>query len=318
MIQKIFSITLILTITFLLSITTIQAKIFQENGTYYVEQEIEKEWNLIAGLSFSNFHESSEITTDHILSAYYFDSKTQKNIEIKPVYSAGDIDSLTLYKNPFWIHSIQKGKIVYQVSPSFISKNNLAEGYKFYKGKNLIAINNEIYGKSLNEIKGNCQITNASIWNAKTQASEAININAKITFDSQDNLTGKGISLEITNDCGFMALVTPPGGSSSGGGGSSSSNSSGGSSSSSSSSNNSEENPLGDSNPPSPTQNDEDNKPLTKTKRQKILFYFFIFLLINIILIITTILIYLRIRRNEDKLNYIASNNFNSKISQNI
>ena len=91
MIQKPLPI-LILTIIFLLSIiiTPTQAKIFQENNTYYVEQEIEKEWNLIAGMSFSNFHESSEITADHILSAYYHDAQTQEIIDKRAQVPAPD------------------------------------------------------------------------------------------------------------------------------------------------------------------------------------------------------------------------------------
>jgi len=311
MIKKNLHLILILTLFSLLCLNTTEAKIFEEDGKYYVEQELETEWNLVAGISFSNFHEDTKLNSDHFLSSYYFNAQTQENIEIRPVYSVVEIDSLTLYKNAFWVYSISSGTIIYQVSTSFISKDNIAGGYQFYSGKNLIAINNEMYGKTLTEIKGNCNIVNASIWNPKTQLPETININEKLDFESQDNLTGKGINIEVIDDCRFIdgSRGNTGGGNTGGNSGSSSSSST---PLSTPTINNST--PLENSSTTSP--NTKEPSTLSELREKKPLIYFFIVITIIIVLILISILIYIKIvnkEREEKDLNNLTPNQEFSK-----
>lgn len=312
MIKKNLHFILILTFFSLLCLNLIEAKLFEEDGKYYVEQELETEWNLVAGISFSNFHKNTEINEEDILSSYYYDAKTQENIEIKPTYNAGEIDSLILYKNAFWIYSIKNETIIYQVSPSFISKDNIEGGYQFYAGKNLIAINNEIYGKSLNELKGNCNIIRSSIWNPKTQLPEIIDVTKKLDFESQDILTGKGINIEVSSNCRFIDGSGNTGGGNTGGssGSTGSSGSSGGSSTPLSTPSNNIT--IQSTNPQTTTQNRENPLTTTNLKTKKALLYFFIILTINIVLILIAIFIYLKIinkEKQEENLKSITNQN---------
>jgi len=187
------------------SLSCIQSKVFQEKGVYYVEQELTDNWNLIAGISFSdNLHTTSKLNYDAIWKSYYYDAKTRNNVEIRPDYKAGKIDPLLLYSNAFWVFSAKPGKIVYRVSPSFVNKSRLGGYYAFYSGDNLIAINDEMYGKSLEEIKGNCSIIDASYWDANKQDWIGIGLNTKLDFETRDSLTGKGIRIKVKANCGFM------------------------------------------------------------------------------------------------------------------
>jgi hypothetical protein len=186
-------------------VSLVSSKLFWENSNYYVEQDLKKGWNLIAGISFSEEVPSgSELKIAHLWKAYFYDAKTKKDVEIRPNYNAGSIEPLELFRNAFWVYSIKNGRIKYKVSSSFANKSRVGGYYQFYSGKNLIAINEEMYGKTINELKGDCTINNARFWNAGIQNWTELNLNAKLDFESRDLLIGKGISIDVLEDCGFM------------------------------------------------------------------------------------------------------------------
>jgi hypothetical protein len=185
-------------------ISFVNARIFVENNVYYVEQDLKEQWNLIAGISFSDIYSKSYLTKDAIFKSYYHDAKTNTDIEIRPDYKAGNIDPLILYSNAFWVFSAKTGKITYKASPSFVNKSRIGGYYQFYSGDNLIAINDEMYGKSLDELKGNCSITDASFWDASLRNWTKLNVYDKLNFETQDSLVGKGIRIKVAKDCGFF------------------------------------------------------------------------------------------------------------------
>lgn len=196
---------ILFTIIACLSLVFVSSKLSVENGFYYVEQDLKEGWNLIAGISFAEeVHSESDLELAHIWKAYYYDSKTKQDVEIRPDYKAGNIDPLLLYSNAFWVFVIRDGKIKYKVSPSFANKSRIGGYYQFYSGKNLIAVNDEMYGKSLDELKGDCEILEGRFWDAEKQNWTFIDLNQKLDFESRDKLIGKGISVQVAGDCGFM------------------------------------------------------------------------------------------------------------------
>ncbi len=182
-----------------------ESRIFLENENYYVEQELEKGWNLVAGISFSEkLHEDSELNLNAIWKSFYHNAETNEDVEIRPNYQVGNVEPLSFYANAFWVFSAKGGTLIYKVSPSFISPERLGGAYEFFKGDNLIAINDLIYGKSLEQIKGDCEISDASYWDAEKQNWTSISLNKKINFKSQDELIGEGIRIKVEDNCEFL------------------------------------------------------------------------------------------------------------------
>ena len=294
MFSKKFNLILIISLLFLINF--VNAEIFEENGKYYVEQKLETGWNLIAGISFSDFHENSEVIPEEIFSSYYYDSKNKKDVEIRPIYEAGDINPLVLYGNAFWINSIKNKTIIYKVSPSFISNNNLEKGYKFYSGKNLIAINNEMYGKTINELKGDCNLKKAYTWDLNIQDWKIIGLEDRLDYESRGSLTGKGINIDVENDCEFMkgfSITLSSGSSGSNSGGNGGGDSSNGDSSSNSVSNNLNLNQNKDTNP-SNESDKETPEEIKKENIKKAIIYFFTIVFVLSILIIIIIILLLK------------------------
>jgi hypothetical protein len=198
----------IFTILFLCSISLADARIFSEGGDYYVEQDLKVGWNLISGISFSDpLHSSSVVVLDEILSSYYFKAEIQEDVQIRPVYEAGTVDALVLYANAFWVNSLKADKIIYKASSSFVNKSKLGGYYSFYAGNNTLAINNDMYNKTINELKADCDAVHARSWNASSQSWINIGLDQRLNFESQDTLTGRGLSIGVTSDCKFMNLT---------------------------------------------------------------------------------------------------------------
>jgi hypothetical protein len=179
----------------------VDAKTFEEDNKFYVEQNLVGGWNLIAGISFEGVHKNSELGLDAIFSSYYYNAKNKENVNIRPKYEAREIAPLILYANAFWVFSAKSGKIIYRVSPSFVDNKYIENYYPFYKGENLIAINDKMYGKTINEIKGNCKIRNVYFYDSEWIK---IELNQKIDFKERDVLTGRGINVVVEDDCNFM------------------------------------------------------------------------------------------------------------------
>lgn len=199
---------ILLIFMFVFLVSFVDARIFEENNKFYVEQELVEGWNLIAGISFSEkIHEKSQLNLDSIFSSYYYDSKNKRNVNIRPNYEAGNIEPLVLYANAFWVFSVKKGKIIYRVSPSFIDNNYLGGYYQFYEGENFIAINDKMYDKAIDELKGDCNIKKVYFYENTINNWTNISFDQKLNFKEKDLLTGKGINIVVKNDCKFMKLI---------------------------------------------------------------------------------------------------------------
>jgi beta propeller repeat protein len=183
-------------------------KLFQKEGVYYIEQDIEEKWNLISGISFAEGDVLDEgISKNAIFKAYYYDSEIGKEVEIRPDYKATK-DPLKVYTNAFWVFSVIPGKIIYKASPGFVNKSKVGGSYKLYSGWNAIGINEEMYGKKIENIKGDCNLLDSRIWDAKNQEWKKIELNESINFKSREELVGKGISIKVSQDCNFLSNIS--------------------------------------------------------------------------------------------------------------
>jgi hypothetical protein len=140
-------------------------------------------------------------------------STTRKKKEYSQIYleyEIDEIDSNFLYSHPFWLESSKKGKFIYRASKSLVNKESLGGSQPLFRGWNFLAINDNFYQKSLDELSGNCSVLKSYDWNSQEQNWFVIDINDKLDLGSQDFLTGKGLILKVENDCGFVPTEEEP------------------------------------------------------------------------------------------------------------
>jgi subtilisin family serine protease len=186
----------------------VSAEVIEDDGVNYVSINVSNRWNLISGISFNenDIHKTSKVNLFGLWRANYWDAENQSLVEIRPTYSiVGEVDPLKFYSSAFWVFSAVPGKLIYRASPSFIDKERAGGYYEFFKGDNVIAINDEMYGMSVNEIKGDCDVLNASYWDAEKQDWVLLGASDGLDFVSRELLVGHGINVKVSEDCKFFS-----------------------------------------------------------------------------------------------------------------
>ena len=175
----------------------VSAELFIEDGVPYVVQELSVGWNLIVGPSFADeFYGKSEIQLEHILSAYVYGN------EVWPSYSlSDDISAELLYSKAFWVNSIAEGILIYPTVSSFIDPSGIG-GYVLLTGDEYLAVNEELYGRSLAEVFPSCDFEGAYSWDAAEQDWSEISIEDPLDFLPRSELIGMGIGVSVKEDCG--------------------------------------------------------------------------------------------------------------------
>jgi hypothetical protein len=205
---------------------------------YQYELNLEKGWNLIAyGESFPfymsegyigenlpiyqkimdyiNIPDINRKKADAPLFAYLYNPETNNYIKIFPDNEVGD--TVTKSNYAMWVYVKEPTKVKY-----FAPNAPKLSDTKLINGWNFLAINPEMVGKSLNEIKGNCDWS--KIYYYSTQKIEGSNwidllnndnfVDEKLTESS----VGMGMLIKINNNycklssssSGSGSLTTPP------------------------------------------------------------------------------------------------------------
>lgn len=180
---------------------------------------IYKGWNLVYGFASTDQLNEQGFEKTHIKAIYAFDPTTQEYVRMYPNRedSKIKIDDDDLLQTAFWVYSdFETGEdfngvfnaIEYWLYATPISYDQI----QMYKGWNFLAINPELYDKSLNDIEGNCNIEKAYLWNPSNQGWLAIPIDDK--FDAgKFVIEGLGIIAKVSSDCNLGASneeTTPP------------------------------------------------------------------------------------------------------------
>jgi subtilisin family serine protease len=193
---------------FLLSFSFfVNSEVIKEKGVDYISINISEGLNLISGISFDEegFHKNSEVNRFSLWKAEYWDAENQEFVEIRPIYSIDkEIDPLLFYSGAFFVYSGIPGKLIYRASPSFINNNAVGGYYSFFKGDNLIAINDEMYGKSVFELRGDCDVLGVNFWDSEKQDWKNFSVNDKLDFKLRKELVGLGINVKVKEDCRFF------------------------------------------------------------------------------------------------------------------
>ena len=191
-----------------------------------VDVPIYKGWNLVYGL-FEPSQLDDWVTDDkvNIKAIYAFIPTTQEYFQVYP-NDAGDLtmelrskhnyDDEELRISSLWVYSdVETGEVFngkmnaveYNVaSPLPLSEYSL---FTIYRGWNFLAITPDMIDKSLNEIKGDCDIERAHIWYPQDNYWGTISKSSRITQES----IGIGVVIKVSSDCNLRETeetIPPP------------------------------------------------------------------------------------------------------------
>lgn len=224
---------------FLVTTSISNAELVKKPDGDYVRVRIKKGWNLAPSYSMVNYISTSSywslpgLQHDLAKAIFVLDSESKKYISITDFYNGKEksneyktfIDKLVADKyglqvnflfSGLWIYSIADGNIEYKIQSSGMFDGNTPENYSgvtLYGGWNFFAATfPDLSGKSLFDIKGNCDINKAVFWD-NTQQNWVPQRLDHVEFTDQD--TGLVIGLKVNNTCklsgsGDAGIINPP------------------------------------------------------------------------------------------------------------
>ena len=184
--------------------------VVQESGkvrAYEVEIQVSEGWNIISsGLTFAKglptLSEDSEIKEENIKAVYVYSNKINEYISNYPeydnrLYSATDYfhgDEQDIIGQANLIYVDKSGSLKYQ------TKGIKNIGYRnLFSGWNFLSITPDITGgKSLDDLKGNCQIEASYSFDITAQKWTGVSLDHQ-TFEDYD--LGRGIIIKVIDDC---------------------------------------------------------------------------------------------------------------------
>jgi len=185
---------------------------------------IYKGWNLIYGLSEPSQLEAGSFDPSHIKAIYAFIPQTQTYFRTWPSPSFEDVEALKkiisedeLIQTAFWVYSdFETGKTfngIYngveyglQDAPVSYTKRPL------YKGWNFVGATPDMTGKSLEDIKGTCDITRLLLWDPTALNGQGNwdDETDKVANPLPSGMFGRGLVVKVTNNCNLGATSNVP------------------------------------------------------------------------------------------------------------
>lgn len=171
-----------------------------------------KGWNLIQGLADPSFIVSGTQgranSQGYIKAIFAFNPINKEYVRVYPNPERTALDALpsSILQLPLWVYSSGDGETIsYQTE-------SLTGNFQFTwpAGWNFISVGNEMVGRSLDEIKGNCNIEKAFGWDPKSQ--DWISI---MTTPFDKEAVGMGYVIKFSSDCKLgtsttEGTITPP------------------------------------------------------------------------------------------------------------
>jgi len=191
-----------------------------------IEQEVsvirplDKGWNLVSGFSGDyQISSDSDITSKNIKAIYSYYAPAQIYIRFYPKLESAELASLastynindnnddSLAYNANWVYSDKRGDLKYSPNiPSQYSIKSLND-YQMYVGWNFVGITSEMIGKTLNELKGNCEWTRIYAYNTDNKKAQWVDVlnNVNPNYMDKDKLNfdveNTGLVIKVSSNC---------------------------------------------------------------------------------------------------------------------
>ncbi len=218
--------TRIIFLSILLIFSSLIVLVYASAQPQTLELKIYKGWNMVSLLVMSGGPEDFEITCplQDLIVLYGYDPLEKSYVKIKDVTQLSSQDrrdrgifhsSWEFYKgegkyqnyiarssvNSGWLYSTKDCKITIPFFPSFFT---VVTPDKFPAGWNFFTVFSDMVGKSLDDIKGDCVIEKAYIWNPEAQGWMEL---GEQKF--AETILGYGFVFKTSNDC-LLGKVTVP------------------------------------------------------------------------------------------------------------
>ena len=199
-----------------------------EEDNIVFEKSVEKGWNLLGGGIFAiNPASDSDIQKEDISVVYFYDNVNKKYIRMYPNGDEEEFQAFaSLVEDPAgelgsaaaWVYVKRNGMIKY-ITDDF----RKVEGRQLRQGWNFVTIDNSFGGRSVADIKGNCEITKYARWAdnpiTTSHAKEWITLSSQneinqIQYSAGGSYVGEGNLFYVTDDCklgyGSGNITNPP------------------------------------------------------------------------------------------------------------
>lgn len=197
----------ILALTFLIGVS-----VFVIAQNKELTAHLDKGWNLVAGFNSIETISNGDITQSNIKAVYGFYSPAQVYVRIYPqpeidkknsLEATYAVDGDIISYSAVWVYSDKIGTLNYM--PDFeVSLERLS----LYKGWNFVPITSEMIGKTLSEVKGNCELMKAYGYSTDGggQWIDVLNNNLKLNFDIENT----GLVIKVSNKCKLLGSSGTP------------------------------------------------------------------------------------------------------------
>jgi len=186
---------------------------------YEITVEVDKGWNLVLLFDVNEILPDSEITESDIAAVYVFDPFEKRYLQFYPNNEVERLPENTELKkeenSPFyinsavWLYSRKKGTLKFRRFDVID-----LEDMKLKGGWNFLGLTDHFYRKSINDIKGDCEVEKFYGWNSATQSWEGPfeeQYSDYVLADTEGDL-GKGLLIKVREDCnlGLQQPQQPP------------------------------------------------------------------------------------------------------------
>jgi len=175
---------------------------------YKVDVKIEKGWNLLASPGELDWGlENSEIKKSDIITSYAFMPNLQEYARILPedkmeLDKLQSLDDNQTISTAMWVYSKKSGNLSYKTEILWLNQRQL------FRGWNFVSITPDMVEKSLNEIKGNCDINGFYFYNSGGWTQDMSNLLLDNNNILDDDWEGLGAVIKVSNNCKFGSSST--------------------------------------------------------------------------------------------------------------
>lgn len=211
---------IIIILALLLPISVFASMSGQIDDNYIVEIDIQKGWNIVAGIMPGEaILSDSDIQKEDISVVWYYSPIQKEYFQIYPnleMDALSDDDDFVL-TSAFWIYSNKSGTLRYDTLEDYPSLSDR----KLYKGYNFVTITPNMINEAEEDIStrdlfGGCDVSRAYVFDGDSASSERYWLEFNVDEDGldQSGMAGYGFLVKVNGDCYIdgpnSSASTPP------------------------------------------------------------------------------------------------------------